>query len=78
MTTLAIIVIAYALIIAFILGWFRVGARGDDDLTPQQIATIRRIEARLAKRKADPMMRVVGDWPIIPVEQNTHNGGVIT
>ena len=35
MTTLAIIVIAYALIIACILGWFRVGARGE---TPHDVA----------------------------------------
>ena len=35
MTTLAIIVIAYALFIAFILGWFRVGARGE---TPHDVA----------------------------------------
>ena len=35
MTTLAIIVIGYALIIAFILAWFRVGARGE---TPHDVA----------------------------------------
>ena len=34
MTTLAIIVIAYALFIAFMLGWFRVGARGE---TPHDV-----------------------------------------